>query len=145
MRLHKARLEQDDDGRWKAWIDTLPGCSVSADTQGEALVALKEATKAHIEFKYVIVTLNVPEQGIHIPKDLLEGVDEVDITISGDNRVIVKPVIDYDAIHKAKDRNSDKSLWADKYRGVITLREDDPDPRYQAIIQKYLRIEKENP
>ena len=144
MRLHKARLEQDDDGRWKSWIDTLPGCSVSADTQGEALVALKEAAEAHVDFKYVTVRLKVPEQGIHIPRSLLEGVEEVDINNSAD-RVIVNPVIDYDATHKTKDRNSDKSLWADKYRGVITLREDDPDPRYQAIIQKYLRIEKENP
>ena len=37
MRLHKARLEQDRRSL-ETWIDTLPGCSVSADTQGEALV-----------------------------------------------------------------------------------------------------------
>ena len=38
--LHKAKLEQTEDGRWRAEIETLPECEVVADTQGEALVAL---------------------------------------------------------------------------------------------------------
>ena len=86
----------------------------------------------------------VTKEGILIPKSLLEGVDEVDIYKVAD-AVVVKPVVSPKASSEDEEGKKDKTLWADKYRGVITLREDDPDPRYQAIIQKYLRIEKENP
>ena len=145
MRLHKAQLEQDDDGRWRAKIDTLPGCDIVANTQGEALVALKKAAEVHVDFKYVTIRLKVPEQGIHIPKKLIEGVDEVDIYVQGDNRVIATPVIDYEAIYKAKGWEEGEKSFADEFAGIITLHEDDPDPRYQYLIQKYLRIDKENP
>ena len=140
MESHRAMLEQTEDGRWRAWIDTLPGCEVSADTQGEALVALRKAAEAHVEFKYVMVRLTVPEEGIHIPKKLIEGVEEVEIYKSGD-RVVLKPVVEY----KARRRRSGEKSFADEFAGIITLREDDPDPRAQYLIQKYLRIEKENP
>ena len=145
MKLHKAMLEQTEDGRWRAEIDTLPGCEVSADTQGEALVALRKAAEAHVDFKSVTVRLKVPEEGIHIPRELIEGVEEVDIFVQGDNRVIATPVVDYEARYKARGWKKGEKSFADEYRGFLTLREDDPDPRYQAIIQKYLRIEKENP
>ena len=84
--------------------------------------------------------VKVTDQGIHIPKSLLEGVDEVDI-YKTDDRVVVKPVLSPKASSEDEEGKEDKTLWADKYRGVITLREDDPDPRYQAIIQKYLSID----
>ncbi len=145
MESHKANLEQTADGRWRTKIDTLPGCDVIADTQGEALVALRKAAEVHVEFKYVTVRLKVPEQGVHIPKKLIEGVEEVDIYIQGDNRVIVTPVIDYEALYEARGWKKDGKSFADEYRGFLTLREDDPDPRYQYLIQKYLRIERENP
>ncbi len=88
--------------------------------------------------------VKVTEQGVHIPKSLLEGVDEVEVYKAAD-RVVVKPVVSPKASSEDEESKKAKALWADKYRGVITLRKDDPDPRYQAIIQKYLRIEKENP
>ena len=141
MRLHKAKLEQAEDGRWRAAIDTLPECEVFADTQGEALVALRKAAEAHVEFKYVTVRLKTPEEGIHIPKKLIEGVDEVEIDVQGDNRVLVTPVRDY----KVRKWKKGEKSFADEFAGIITLDEDDPDPRYQYLIQKYLRIEKENP
>jgi hypothetical protein len=28
MSVYKAQLEQDEDGRWSAWIDELSGCAV---------------------------------------------------------------------------------------------------------------------
>ena len=73
MKSHRAILEQTEDGRWRVWIDTLSECEVVADTQGEALVALRKAAEAHVEFKYVTVRLKAPEEGIHIPKKLIEG------------------------------------------------------------------------
>ena len=88
--------------------------------------------------------VRVTEQGVVIPKSLLDGVDEVEIYKTGD-RVIVRPVISAEAMSKDEGDKKDKVLFADKYAGFITLREDDPDPRYQYLIQKYLRIEKENP
>ncbi len=141
MKSHKAMLEQTEDGRWLAKIETLPGCEVVADTQGEALVALRKAAEAHLEFKYVTVRLKVPEEGIHIPKKLIEGVEEVEIFVQGDNRVIATPVRDY----KVRRRKKGEKSFAEEFAGIITLDEDDPDPRYQYLIQKYLRIEKENP
>ena len=145
MKLHKAKLERTEDGRWRAEIESLPGCEVSADTQGEALVALRKAAEARVDFRDVRVRVKVPEEGIHIPRELIEGVEEMDIIVQGDNRVIATPVVDYEARYKARGWKKGEKSFADKYRGFLTLREDDPDPRYQAIIQKYLRIEKENP
>ena len=141
MKLHKAMLEQTEDGRWRANIETLPGCEVSADTQARALVALRKAAEVHVDFKAVRVRLKVPEEGIHIPRKLIEGVDEVDIIVQGDNRVIVTPVRDY----KVRRMKKGEKSFAEEFAGIITLDEDDPDPRYQYLIQKYLRIEKENP
>lgn len=145
MKLHKAKLERTEDGRWRADIESLPGCEVSADTQGEALVALRKAAEAQVDFRDVRVRVKVPEEGIHIPRELIEGVEEMDIIVQGDNRVIATPVVDYEARYKARGWKKGEKSFADEYRGFLTLREDDPDPRYQAIIQKYLRIEKENP
>ena len=45
----KAQLEQDEDGRWSAWIDALPGCAAWGYSQVEALAALQDATEAYIE------------------------------------------------------------------------------------------------
>ena len=135
--LHRATLEQTEAGRWRAKIETLPGCEVSADTQGEALVALRKAAEAQVDFRDVWVRLKVPEEGIHIPEKLIEGVEEMDLIVQGDNRVIVTPVRDY----KVRKWKKGEELFGDKYAGFLTLREDDPDPRYQYLIQKYLRIE----
>jgi hypothetical protein len=41
--LFQAEIEQDDDGRWSAWIEALPGCAVWGYTKEEALEALKDA------------------------------------------------------------------------------------------------------
>ena len=141
MKSHKANLEQTEDGRWKAKIDTLPGCEVIADTQGEALVALRKTAEAHVEFKYVTVRLKVPEEGIHIPKKLIEGVEEVDIDVQGDNRVLVTPVIDYEVLYEAEGWKKDRKSYAETLEGSIDPDEEYPDPRYQYLIQKYINIE----
>ena len=49
MSVYKAQLEQDEDGRWSAWIDELPGCAVWGYTETEALDALQGAAEAYIE------------------------------------------------------------------------------------------------
>ena len=47
--IYKAELEQDEDGRWSAWIETLPGCAAGGHNQEEALKALRDAAEAYIE------------------------------------------------------------------------------------------------
>lgn len=49
MDKYKAELEQDDDGRWSAWIEDLPGCAAWGYTLEEALSSLEDAAKAYIE------------------------------------------------------------------------------------------------
>ncbi len=41
----KASLQEEDDGRWSAWIDSLPGCAAWGYTRDEALEALQEGGK----------------------------------------------------------------------------------------------------
>ena len=49
MNRYKAELGQDNDGRWSAWIESLPGCSAWGYTKEEALSSLKDAAIAYIE------------------------------------------------------------------------------------------------
>ena len=49
MSRYRAELEQDEDGRWSAWIDDLPGCAAWGYTREEALTALEDAARAYIE------------------------------------------------------------------------------------------------
>lgn len=44
-----AEIEQDEDGRWSAWIDALSGCAAWGHTREEALLALQDAADAYIE------------------------------------------------------------------------------------------------
>jgi len=47
--LFGVEVEQEEDGRWSAWIDALPGCATWGYTKEEALEALREAAQAYIE------------------------------------------------------------------------------------------------
>ena len=49
MSVYKARLEQDEDGRWSAWVESLPGCAAWGNTRDEALAALEDAVDAYVE------------------------------------------------------------------------------------------------
>jgi len=47
--LFQAEVEQEEDGRWSAWIEALPGCATWGYTKEEALEALREAAQAYLE------------------------------------------------------------------------------------------------
>ena len=49
MPSYQAKVEQDQDGRWSAWVDDLPGCAAWGFTRDEALAALRDAAKAYVE------------------------------------------------------------------------------------------------
>ena len=44
-----AEVAEEDDGRWSAWIEALPGCATWGYSREEALAALQEAAQAYIE------------------------------------------------------------------------------------------------
>jgi predicted RNase H-like HicB family nuclease len=44
-----AELAEEDDGRWSAWIEALPGCATWGYSRDEAIAALKDAAQAYIE------------------------------------------------------------------------------------------------
>ena len=46
---YRSELEQDDDGRWSAWIEDLPGCGAWGCTRDEVLTALMDAAIAYVE------------------------------------------------------------------------------------------------
>jgi len=64
--IFQIAVEKDEDGRWSAWIDALPGCAVWGHSKQEALEALHDAAQAYIEVML--------EQGQTIP----EGVETKD-------------------------------------------------------------------
>jgi len=39
----------EEDGRWSAWIEALPGCTVWGHTKEEALVAMQDAATLYVE------------------------------------------------------------------------------------------------
>ena len=51
MRTHvfKVELAQEDDGRWSAWIEALPGCAAWGYSREEALNAVQDAADAYVE------------------------------------------------------------------------------------------------
>ena len=49
MTEYQARIEQDDDGRWSAWVEGLPGCAVWGYSAAEARSALDDAVAAWVE------------------------------------------------------------------------------------------------
>ncbi|MBI4496472.1 MAG: type II toxin-antitoxin system HicB family antitoxin [Chloroflexi bacterium] len=45
----RVSLEQEEDGRWSAWIDALPGCAAWGYTRDEALKAIEDAAAMYVE------------------------------------------------------------------------------------------------
>ena len=66
-------LEQEEDGRWSAWIEALPGCAVWGYSKQETQEAMKEAAQAYIE---VLV-----EKGGSIPQGAAFDAPVVAVTV----------------------------------------------------------------
>ena len=39
----------EEDGRWSAWIEALPGCTVWGDSREAALAAMQDAAALYVE------------------------------------------------------------------------------------------------
>jgi len=44
----RVEVAQEDDGRWSAWVETLPGCATRGYTKDEALRNIRDAVEAYI-------------------------------------------------------------------------------------------------
>ena len=60
----RVSLQEEDDGRWSAWIDSLPGCTAWGYTRDEAIGALREGTEAF--------AVCMQQHGDQIPTDEIE-------------------------------------------------------------------------
>ena len=49
MTEYQVRITQDDDGRWSAWVEGLPGCAVWGYSAAEARSAFDDAVAVWIE------------------------------------------------------------------------------------------------
>jgi predicted RNase H-like HicB family nuclease len=68
----KVSLQEEGDGRWSAWIESLPGCATWGYTKDDALQCLHEAA--------VLVLEGMIECGESIPAEVESGGGmEVDI------------------------------------------------------------------
>jgi len=59
----KVDLTQEEDGRWSAWIEALPGCAAWGYTREEALQAINDAATLYIE--------DMLEAGDELPNDVI--------------------------------------------------------------------------
>ena len=55
-----AKVQQEGDGRWSAWVEALPGCTAWGYSREEALEALKDAAELYIQ--------DMIEAGEELPK-----------------------------------------------------------------------------
>ena len=61
--IFRAELEQEEDGRWSAWIEELPGCAAWGHTKEEALTAIQDAADAYVE-DMLDAGEKIPEEGV---------------------------------------------------------------------------------
>ena len=60
----RVSLQEEDDGRWSAWIDSLPGCAAWGYSRDEAIGSLREDAEAFAEC--------MEQRGDQIPTDEIE-------------------------------------------------------------------------
>src|SRR5712692_885685 len=59
--VFRVELAEEDDGRWSAWIDALPGCATWGYTSDEALHNIRDGVEAYIRA--------MQKAGQEVPKD----------------------------------------------------------------------------
>ena len=72
--IFRIELAEEDDGRWSAWIDALPGCAAWGSTREEALAAIHDAAEAYVE--------DMLEAGEELPQDGVLTVEAPVVTIT---------------------------------------------------------------
>ncbi len=72
--VFRVELAEEDDGRWSAWIEVLPGCAAWGYTKDEALEAIQDAADAYVE--------DMIEAGDKLPKEDVLVVEAPVVTIT---------------------------------------------------------------
>ena len=63
--IFEIAFEHEEDGRWSAWIEALPGCTAWGYTKEEALAAIKAAAEPYAE-DIIEAGEELPQQGVRI-------------------------------------------------------------------------------
>jgi predicted RNase H-like HicB family nuclease len=72
--IFSTALQQEDDGRWSAWIEALPGCAAWGQTKEEALTALRDAAEAYLA--------DMREAGDELPSEGVQVLDEPVVAVT---------------------------------------------------------------
>jgi predicted RNase H-like HicB family nuclease len=72
--IFDASTQQEEDGRWSAWIEALPGCASWGYSREEALEALKDAAELYIE--------DMIEEGEELPKEGVQVVESPVVAVN---------------------------------------------------------------
>ena len=72
--IFEVELHREEDGRWSAWIEALPGCAAWGCNREEALGAIKDAAEAYVE--------DMLEAGEDLPKEGVRVVEAPVVTIT---------------------------------------------------------------
>ena len=67
-------LQQEQDGRWSAWIAALPGCTAWGYTREEALKALEDAAELYVQ--------DMMEAGEELSNEGIEMVDSPVVAVN---------------------------------------------------------------
>ena len=63
--IFQVELDREEDGRWSAWIEALPGCAAWGYTREEALAAIKDAAEAYVE-DMLDAGEELPQEGVSV-------------------------------------------------------------------------------
>ena len=69
-----ASIQREEDGRWSAWIEALPGCTAWGNTKKEALEALKDAAELYVE-DMIEEGEQLPEEGVQVAESPVVAVN----------------------------------------------------------------------
>jgi predicted RNase H-like HicB family nuclease len=63
--IFEVELHREEDGRWSAWIEALPGCAAWGNNREEALGAIKDAAEAYVE-DMLDAGEDLPQEGVRV-------------------------------------------------------------------------------
>ncbi len=72
--LFQAEVEEDEDGRWSAWVPVLPGCATWGYSKDEAITNLHDAVELYVE--------DMIEAGDALPTEGVQVVNGVMISVT---------------------------------------------------------------
>ncbi len=72
--VFRAELLEEEDGRWSAWVEVLPGCAVWGYSREEALAALEDGVALYVE--------DMLECGEEVPVEEIVDCDGATVTFT---------------------------------------------------------------